>query len=302
MKKTTQLKELLQADEILIMPGAYDALSAKLIEYSGFKAAQATGYGIAATILGKPDIGIVSMGQMLDQTRHIIESVSIPIMADGDNGFGNAVNVYHTVQYFEQAGAAGINLEDQVSPKRCGHLDGKQVIPMKEMVLKVKAAVEAKKDPDFVINARTDAIAQYGVEEAVKRGNAYAEAGADLIFVDAPQSVEQIQYVIDHIKAPVSINMTEGGKTPIITVDELEKMGAARVSFPVTAVLSAAKAMKETLEHLASFRRTTDIKESFMPFGDFTGLLGMDQIREIERKFLPEEILTDKYGLEENVK
>ncbi|MDM5336623.1 isocitrate lyase/PEP mutase family protein [Fictibacillus enclensis] len=302
MRKTTQLKELLNAKEILIMPGAYDALSAKLIEHTGFQATQATGYGIAATILGKPDIGILSMGQMLEQTRNIIQSVNIPVMADGDNGFGNAVNVYHTVQYFEQAGAAGINLEDQVFPKRCGHLNGKQVIPEKEMILKVKAAVEAKKDPDFIINARTDAIAQYGVEEAVKRGNAYAEAGADIIFVDAPESIDQIKYVIDHINAPVSINMTEGGKTPIITVDELEALGAVRVSFPVTTVLSAARAMKETLLHLQEFRRTTDIKEKFMDFHDFTGLLGMEKIREIERKYLPEEILLDKYGLEANRK
>jgi 2,3-dimethylmalate lyase len=297
MKKTTQLKELIFDKEILIMPGAYDALSAKLIEGSGFKAIQATGYGIAASVLGKPDIGILSMGQMLEQTRHIIESVDIPVMADGDNGFGNAVNVYHTVKYFEEAGAAGINLEDQVFPKRCGHLDGKQVIPMEEMVLKIKAAIEAKKDKDFVINARTDALAPLGVEEAVRRGNAYAEAGADLIFVDAPQSIEQIKYVIDNINAPVSINMTEGGKTPIISVDELQELGAARVSFPVTTVLSAAKAIQEALNHLITYRRTTDIKDNFMPFKEFTGLLGLDEIREIENKFLPANVLETKYGI-----
>lgn len=296
MKKTTQLKKLILDQEILIMPGAFDALSAKVIESVGFKAIQATGFGIAASVLGKPDIGILSMGQMLEQTRNIVQAVDIPVMADGDTGFGNAVNVYHTVRYFENAGAAGINLEDQLFPKRCGHMDGKQVIPMEEMVQKIRAASAARTDPDFVINARTDAIAPYGVEEAVRRGNAYAEAGADLIFVDAPQSVEQIEYVIKQIKAPVSINMTEGGKTPIISVDELQAMGAARVSFPVTTVLSAAQAMKQALAHLYETRTTADIKDQFMSFQNFTGLVGLGEIRELENSFLTEEVLQEKYG------
>lgn len=295
MRKTTRLRQLIEREEILVMPGAYDALSAKIIESLGFEAIQATGFGIAAGLFGKPDVGIVSMGDMLSVTRNIIQAVDIPVMADGDTGFGNAINVYHTVQFFEQAGAAGINLEDQEFPKRCGHMDGKQVITLAEMVKKIEAAAAARKDPDFIINARTDAVAVFGVEEAVRRGNAYAEAGADLIFVDAPRSVEEIEYVIKNMKAHVSINMTEGGKTPIITVHDLQRMGAARVSFPVTAVLSAAKGMMEALSILKQDRSTKDHSEKFMTFKDFTDLVGLPEIRELEKQFLAEEVLKEKY-------
>ena len=180
MKKTTLLKKLINDPEILVMPGAYDVLSARLIEAAGFKAVQCSGFGFAASLLGLPDIGILSSTQMLEITRSICHAVDIPVMADGDNGFGNAVNTYYTVREFEAAGAAGINLEDQISPKRCGHITGKQCISAEEMVLKIKAAREAARDPDFVINARTDAYMVYGEEEAIRRGNMYAKAGAEV--------------------------------------------------------------------------------------------------------------------------
>jgi 2-methylisocitrate lyase-like PEP mutase family enzyme len=295
MQKTTQLKHLIESPQILVMPGAYDALSAKIVEKVGFNAIQATGYGIAATVFAKPDIGIVSMGDMLTITRHIIQAVDIPVMADGDTGFGNPINVYHTVLYFEQAGAAGINLEDQVFPKRCGHLEGKQVISSEEMVQKIRAAVKARRDPDFVINARTDAIAIYGVEEAVKRGNAYAQAGADLIFVDAPRSREEIEYVIKNIKAPVSINMTPGGKSPLCTVAELEQMGAARVSFPVVALFAAAKNMLQTLTTLKNTGSLTPVMDQLMSFQEFTQLVGLPEILRLEQEFLSPETLHEKY-------
>jgi methylisocitrate lyase len=275
MRKTTRLKKLISDKPVLVMPGAYDALSARIIERAGFKAVQCSGYGIAASVLGKPDVGLLSITDMLAQTRNICSAVSIPVMADGDTGFGNVVNVYHTVQAFEAAGAAGINLEDQVFPKRCGHMDGKEVISMEEMIQKIRAAVDAKVDKDFVINARTDAIAVLGIEEAIKRGNAYAAAGADLIFVEAPPAVEDIKYVIKNIKAPVSINMTDGGKTPIATLQELEAWGAARVSIPVTAVFAAAKAVETAMGII--------LREGISPTANH--LVGLPEIKALEQKY-----------------
>jgi carboxyvinyl-carboxyphosphonate phosphorylmutase len=286
-KKTTALKRLILAKEILVMPGAYDALSARLIEKAGFDAVQCSGFGIAASVLGLPDVGLLSFGEMLDQTRHICAAVDIPVMADGDTGFGNVVNTYRTVREFEVAGAAGINLEDQVIPKRCGHMDGKEVIPTGEMVQKIRVAVEARQDEDFIINARTDAIAVYGVEEAIKRGNSYAEAGADLIFMEAPSTVEDIKHVIKSVNAPVSINMADGGKTQVATISELEEWGAARLSLPVTPVFAAARAILDALlivkeEGVSPW---TNHPEKTMEFKEFTDIVGLSAIREFEKKF-----------------
>ncbi len=285
--KTTILKNLIKAKELLIMPGAYDALSAKLIEKSGFKAIQCSGYGIAASLLGIPDVGLLSFGEMLDHTRRICTAVSIPVMADGDTGFGNVVNTYRTVQEFEAAGAAGINLEDQVFPKRCGHMDDKQVIPLKEMVQKIRAAAEARRDKDFVINARTDAIAIHGIEEAIKRGNAYAEAGADLIFIEAPKTVADIKRVINEVKAPVSINMTDGGKTPVATSRELEEWGAARLSMPVTPIFAATRAILDALEivNREGVSPSSNHPERTMQFKEFTDIVGLQEVLELQRRF-----------------
>jgi methylisocitrate lyase len=287
MKKTTKLKNMIKRKEILVMPGAYDCLSAKIIEKCGYEAIQATGYGIAASVLGKPDVGILSLGEMLNQTKNMCRSVNIPIMADGDNGFGNAVNVFHTVQAFEDAGAAGINLEDQVFPKKCGHMEGKQVISLDEMIGKIKAAVAAKKDKDFVINARTDAIAVYGVEEAIKRANAYAEAGADLIFVEAMRSEEEIKYVIENVNAPVSVNMVDSGKTPIIPLNRLEELGAARVSIPVTTIFTAAKAIEKSMRTILEegIPVSKNHPDYVYTFDEFTNLVGLPEIQEIEKKY-----------------
>ncbi len=287
MNKTTRLKSLILDRKVLVMPGAYDALSARIIERAGFQAVQCSGYGIAASVLGKPDVGILSMGEMLAQTRYICAAVDIPVMADGDTGFGNVINVYHTVQAFEAAGAAGINLEDQVFPKRCGHMDGKAVIALDEMVQKIRAAAAARRDKDFVINARTDAIAVVGIEEAIRRGNAYAAAGADLIFVEAPPSVDDIKHVIKSIKAPVSINMTDGGKTPIATIQQLEEWGAARISIPVTAVFAAAKAVEKAMRVILAegVSPTVNHPEMVTTFKEFTDLVGLPAIKEMEQKY-----------------
>ena len=298
MNKTTILKNLLLDDEILAMPGAYDALSAKIIEKAGFKAIQCSGYGIAASMLGMPDIGVLSMADMLEQTRRICAAVDIPVMADGDTGFGNAVNTYYTVRAFEAAGAAGINLEDQVFPKRCGHMEGKQVIPLEEMVGKIKAACDGRVDKDFVINARTDAIAAVGVEEAIKRANAYAEAGATIIFVEAMRSVEEIKYVIENVNAPVSVNLVDFGKTPVSDIRELEKLGAKRVSIPVSPVFAAAKGVMNAMEILMeeNVPASKNHPELLTTFSEFTDLMGLPKYKEMEEKYLPKDILEDKYN------
>lgn len=289
MKKTTLLKQMINRKEVLVMPGAYDSLSAMIIEKCGFEAIQCTGYGIAASVIGKPDVGILSMGEMLNQTRNICRAVNIPVMADGDNGFGSVVNVYHTVQAFEDAGAAGINLEDQVIPKKCGHMDGKQVISLEEMVGKIKAAVSAKRDKDFVINARTDAIAVHGVDEAIRRANSYAEAGADLIFVEAMRNEEEIAYVIKNVKAPVSVNMVDGGKTPIIPIKRLEELGAARISIPVTTIFTAAKAIEKSMSTIMKegIPVSKNHPDYVCTFNEFTDLVGLPEIKKIEEEFSP---------------
>jgi 2-methylisocitrate lyase-like PEP mutase family enzyme len=292
MKKTEQLRKLLEADDPLLMPGAFDALSSILIQRAGFKAIQATGFGIAASYLGKPDVGLLTFSEMLDQTRRIVEAVDIPVMADGDTGFGDIVNVIRTIREFEAAGAAGINLEDQVFPKRCGHMEGKRIVPLKEMTGKIRAAVDTRKDPDFIINARTDAIAVAGIDEAIFRGNAYAEAGADLIFVEAPQSLEQIQRIASEVKAPVSVNLfdaVKGGKTPIVPIPELKRIGITRVSIPVGVVFAAVKGMEQYLQVLFDHGTVADRPDLVVTFNQWKELIGLEQIRKNEEKYYQSE-------------
>lgn len=298
MRKTTELKQLLKAPDPLVMPGAHDAFSALLIEQAGFKAIQASGFGISASLLGKPDVALVSFGEMVDQTRRMVNAVNIPIMGDGDTGFGNAVNVYRTVKEFEAAGAAGINLEDQLFPKRCGHMEGKQLISMEEMVGKIKAAVDARTDQDFIINARTDAIAVINFEEAIKRGKAYAEAGADLIFVEAPQTPEQIRTIAQELNAPISINLFDGvvgGRTPIMTIQELKELGVARVSIPVGVAFAAMKGMKNYLKALAENGVIPNHHDLVVPFQEWKETIGLPQYKKMEKQYLPQEIFKDKY-------
>lgn len=286
MKKTTLLKKLINDPEILVMPGVYDALSAKIAQKAGIKAIQVSGYGLAGSYLGLPDMGILTKSQMVELTRNICNAVDIPVMADGDTGFGNAINLYYAVKEFEAAGAAGINLEDQIFPKRCGHMTGKQIISFEEAVKKIEAAVAAKTDPDFVINARTDAIAVAGVEEAIKRGNAYAKAGADLIFVEAPSEEEDIERVIQSINAPVSINLLNGGKSPTVPIEKIACWGAARVSVPVAPIMAASWALERAYRHIIEQGEISSIQEWSYSFTDFTTLVGLPEIKELEKVYL----------------
>lgn len=289
MKTTTMLKKLITDPKILIMPGVYDALSAMIAEKCGAQAIQATGYGFAGSNLGYPDVGIMTKTQMVELVRNICNRVTIPVMADGDTGFGNAINLYYAVKEFEAAGAAGINLEDQFFPKRCGHMGGKQIISFEEAVKKIEAAAAARTDPDFVINARTDAVAVAGVDEAIRRGNAFAKAGADLIFVEAPENIDDIKRILGSIDAPVSVNMiyAKGSKTPAVSIKQLEEWGAARVSIPVMPLFAASRALERAYtaimnDDVGEMMTNGDIFE----FSEFTDLVGLPEIKKLEKQFL----------------
>lgn len=285
MKKTTRLKKMIFSPNLLAMPGVYDALSAKLVEECGFRAVQVSGYGISGSYLGMTDASFTSLEEVVSITGNIVRAVTIPVMADADTGYGNAVNVWWTTRRLEEAGAAGMNLEDQCLPKRCGHMEGKQLISLKEMVGKIRSAVDAKKDRNFVINARTDAASVYGVDEAIIRGNAYLEAGADLIFLESPASIEDIKRAVKEIKGPVSINMLEGGRTPRLTFKELEALGVARVSCPMFTSLAAANAVKKALTFLYE-NGTSEGYEELMTFENYQKLTGTPMIREMEQKYI----------------
>jgi len=287
MKKTTQLRQLLNRKEITVAPGAHDALTAKIIEKVGFEAIYFTGYGQAASHLGMADIGLLTMTEMVARVRNFVMAVDIPVIADGDTGFGNAMNVMRTVSEYEAAGAAAIQLEDQVAPKRCGHMMGRQVISIEEMVGKIQAAVAARKDPDFIIIARTDARTPHGIEEAIKRGKAYEAAGADVLFIESPESVEEMSMITSSFNIPVLANMVEGGRTPMLTVQELQEMGYDLVIFPTASTYSTAQAMFKLMKELKNAGTTKHIMDQMIPFSEFNDLIGLSAVREIEKKFLP---------------
>jgi len=303
MKKTTQLRHLIEAPEILVSPGAYDCFSAKLIESMGFKAMATTGAGISESFLGVPDFGFLGLSENLMISRNIAQAVNLPVMADADTGYGNAVNVYHTVRMFEEAGITGINLEDQVTPKRCGHIKGKEIISMEEMVKKIEAAVAARKDPDFIINARTDAAAIAGIDEAIRRANAYHKAGADMVFPDAVLSEEDIAKFVGNVSAPVSINMglaiRKRPTTPLVSIKRLEELGVARVTFPRMTTAAALSGMKKALEVILESIAQGKIIERpdlCFSFEELSALMGVPQMKELEERFLTEEALAGKYG------
>ena len=292
MKKSTELRKMILERKALVVPGAHDVMSAKLIEKYDFKAIQVSGFGLSATYLGLPDMGFISFGDVLAFTRNIINAVDIPVMADADTGYGNAINAMKVTEEFIKIGAAGMNIEDQSFPKRCGHLEGKQIIPIEEMVLKLKGCAKVRNqfDTDFIINARTDAIAASGIKEAIKRGNAFADAGADLIFVEAPRTKKDIIQVVKEIQAPVSINLfdfVEGGKTPLISIGELREIGVARVSIPVGPLFASLKGLQNYLEIIKGGKLAKDRDDLAISFNNFKRLVDFPNFREQEKKYIP---------------
>jgi len=292
MKKSTELRKMILERKALVVPGAHDVMSAKFIEKYDFKAIQVSGFGLSATYLGLPDMGFISFGDVLAFTRNIINAVDIPVMADADTGYGNAINAMKVTEEFIKIGAAGMNIEDQSFPKRCGHLEGKQIIPIEEMVLKLKGCAKVRNqfDADFIINARTDAIAVSGIKEAIKRGNAFADAGADLIFVEAPRTKKDIIQVVKGIQAPVSINLfdfVEGGKTPLISIGELREIGVARVSIPVGPLFASLKGLQNYLEIIKGGKLAKDRNDLVISFNDFKKLVDFPNFREQEKKYIP---------------
>ncbi len=285
MKKTTLLKKLIKDKEILLLPVVHDALCAKIAQQVGFKAISVAGYANSASLLGKPDVSLLTLTEMADCASRIADSTDLPILADGDTGHGNATNVIRTVKLHEKAGVAGIFIEDQVEPKRCGHMSGKQVISKEEMIGKLKAALDARVDNDFVIMARTDAIAVNGIDDAIDRALAFQELGVDLIFVEAPQTIEQMRRITKEISAPTLANMIPGGKTPLMTAKELEKIGFAAVAYPTACTYIIAKAAKNYFEKLYN---TTDLKpleKDMIEFDEFNALVGLKEIRAAETKY-----------------
>lgn len=284
-RKISIRKRLADANDIIILPGVYDALTAKIAEDVGFETVFQTGYGTSASLLGMPDFGFLNAGETLENAKRIINSVNIPILVDIDTGYGNPLNVWKIVKDLERIGAKGIFLEDQVWPKRCGHMAGKTVIPKEEYILKLNAAMDAREDNDFIIVARTDSLAQFGIEEAIERGKEYKRIGADVIFIEAPKTIDQMELIAKEIKAPLLANMIEEGITPNLTADQLRKMGFKMVVFPLSALFSATFAIKQTLQTLKKTGTTKDLKNKMVSFQEFNDLVNLSLYRKLEKKY-----------------
>ncbi len=280
-----KFRQLLNQPGIIRAPGAYDSWSARLIEMAGFQVVFMTGYGASASLLGQPDVGLLTMGEMAAQARNMAAAIHVPIIADADTGYGGVLNVIRTVKEYENAGIAAIQMEDQVIPKRCGHMEGKQVVPKAEMVSKLKAAIYARKSADFVIIARTDARAVNGFDDALERAQAYAEAGADVIFVEAPQSVEEMKAIAKIIKKPLMANMVEDGKTPFLTGQQLEDMGYKIAHYPDSTIFTVTKALQDMLAVFKQADTTLPCIERMLTFPKFNELVGVTKARNLEKTF-----------------
>ena len=281
-----RLREMLARPEPLLAPGAYDSLSARLIEQAGFEVVYMTGFGTSASLLGRPDVGLLSFGEMVDTARRIAHAVDVPVIADADNGYGSPINVIRTVQEYEAAGVAAIHIEDQVAPKKCGHMQDKHVVEVEEMVQKVRAAVEARRSDDFLIIARTDARAVEGLDRALERARRYREAGADMLFVEAPESEDEVVAVAKAFPdVPLLLNWAEGGKTPPLSRERLQELGYSLILFPLSALFIATHAMQESLVELRKHGSPLPIMDRLTGFQEFLDIIGLPEIRELDRRF-----------------
>lgn len=305
MKRSTVLKTKINERRALVVPGCHDAFSARIIEEAGFEAIQVSGYGLAGSFLCMPDVGLVQMKDVLDLTWNIIQAVKIPVMADIDTGGGNAVNARYIVERLIAMGCAGANIEDQVFPKRCGHMKGKEVISAEEMAGKIRAAADLRKelDPDFVLNARTDVFAIGGLDEAIRRCNMYLAAGADLAFIDGIRTRADVERAVREVKGPLSVNLMDaisGMKTELISIPELAKMGVGRVSIPVASIMVVHKALREFFKALKA-SPTGILPGQFQwvtGFEEYTDFVGLKQYKKLEDEYLPKQTLDVKYGAE----
>jgi len=280
-------KLLSRQNDILVMPGVYDALTAKIAEQVGFEAIFQTGYGTSASLLALPDFGFLSITETVENARRITRAVDIPLIVDVDTGYGNPLTVSKLVNDLQRIGASGIFLEDQVWPKRCGHMMGKEVIDSQEYIQKLKSAIDAKKqNSDFIIVARTDAMAPLGIEEAIKRGKLYREIGADVVFVEAPRSLEDMKKIADQIDGPLVANMIEEGITPNLTSTDLLEMGYKIALFPLSGLFSSAFAIFETFKTLKETGTTKTLKDKMMKFKEFNRLVSLDKYMTMENKYV----------------
>jgi methylisocitrate lyase len=286
MKSRQSLREQLEnKNKIIVLPGVFDALSARIAEQVGFEAMFQTGYGSSAALLGMPDFGFLNASETVDNARRIIRAVSVPVLVDADTGYGNPLNVWRIVRDLENLGAAGIFLEDQIWPKRCGHMAGKDVISKDDYIPKLKAALEARRSKDFVIVARTDARAPIGLGEAIERGKAYRKAGADVIFVEAPTSIQELKKVADEIDAPLVANMIEDGVTPNLPASELLKLGYRVAVFPLSGLYSATYAMREVFEELKKTGATKQTRKMMVTFKDFNRFIDLQKYTDLEKRY-----------------
>jgi 2,3-dimethylmalate lyase len=281
-----RLRALLDSGETIVAPGAFDPLSARLVEEAGFPAVYMTGFGTSAALIGRPDVGLLTMTEMAGNAGRIAACVDIPVIADADTGYGNPLNVIRTVGAYEAAGVAGIHIEDQVAPKKCGHMEGKQVIPAEEMAEKVRAAVDARAQPEFVIIARTDARAVEGLERALQRGRMYREAGADVLFIEALTSEAEAEEAVRAFPGvPLLFNWAEGGKTPPIGLDRLRELGYRIVIFPIGTLLAATGAMRRILQEIATAGTPAAALRELPTFAEFVDFIGLPEVREAERRY-----------------
>ncbi len=272
-------------DRIIVMPGVFDALSARIAQHVGFDAMFQTGYGSSASLLGMPDFGFLNAGETVDNARRIIRAVDLPVIVDADTGYGNPLSVWRLVRDLESMGAAGIFLEDQVWPKRCGHMQGKSIIPTNDYMLKLEAALDARKSKDFIIVARTDARASRGLDEAIHRGKTYFKAGADVIFIEAPTSTKELSRIANEIDAPLVANMIEEGVTPTLSAQQLFQMGYNVALFPLSALYAATYAILKVFRELKKTGTTEHGREMMVTFNEFNKLVDLQRYMELEKRY-----------------
>ena len=283
--KISLRRQIEDKKKIMVLPGVFDALSARIAEKVGFDAIFQTGYGSAATLLGMPDYGFLNAGETIDNARRIIRAVNVPVIVDVDTGYGNPLNVWRLVHDLQSLGAAGIFLEDQIWPKKCGHMIGKEVVSKDDYILKLKAALEARESRDFIIVARTDARAPLGLDEAIERGKAYHKAGADVIFVEAPRSIEELKKIANEINAPLVANMIEEGLTPNLPAKDLLKMGYRIVVFPLSGLYAATFAIKEVFLELRNSGATQEGRKMMVTFKDFNKFVDLQRYAALEKRY-----------------